>query len=233
MKTLAIDTSTKTQSLALTEGDTVVARRLCIVRTNHSGSLLANIDDMLAQADWEPAQLDLVAVGVGPGAFTGLRVGVATAKGIARGAGAALVGVSSLEATARPISALVDATIFALCDARRGEVYAASYQSMNGALTPLSAAAAMTPALLRQAVDAVPGPVVLVGNGLRAHDELRTWDRPQTQVMAQPWDAPSSVSIAMLAARHLAAFGPDDIAALEPDYVRVSDAEMNVARRST
>ena len=84
MRALAIDTSTKAQSLALTDGDRVVARRITHVRTNHSESLLRNIDDMLAQARWGLSELDLVAAGLGPGTFTGLRVGLATAKALAR-----------------------------------------------------------------------------------------------------------------------------------------------------
>lgn len=232
MKTLAIDSSTKTQTLALTDGATVVARRLSAVRTNHSPTLLANIDDMLEQAGWAPTDLDLVAVGLGPGTFTGLRVGLATAKGVARGAGADIVGISSLAATARPISTLFDGTIFALCDARRGELYTASFAARDGSVNTLTHAEALTPAVVRERVEEVSGAVVLVGNGLRAHPDLMTWSRADVQAMPQPWDAPSSVSIALLGQAKLAADGPADLASLEPNYVRLSDAEIALAERT-
>lgn len=233
MKTLAIDTSTKTQTLALTDGSAVISRRLSVVRTNHSVSLLTNIDDMLAQAEWAPGELELIAVGLGPGTFTGLRVGLATAKAIARSAGAEIVGVSSLAATARPVSSLFDGVIFAACDARRGELYVASFRARDGELEELADASAITPAEVRRQVDETAGPVCLVGNGVRAFDELNRWDRPDVRVLPQPWDAPSSVSIAWLAASKLAASGGDDLAKLEPDYVRASDAEINLGRRSS
>lgn len=231
MKTLAIDTSTKTQALSLTEGGRVLARRLSVVRTNHSESLLANIDDMLRQAEWRVGDLDLVGIGLGPGTFTGLRVGLATAKAIARSSDAALVGISSLAATARPVSALFDGTIYAVCDARRGEVYVAAYRASASVFAEYRHASAQTPAALAAEIEATTGPVAIVGNGLRAFDSLQTWTRPDVTVMGPAWDAPSSVSIALLAAAELADSGPADLAALEPDYVRPSDAEANLARR--
>lgn len=230
MKTLAIDTATKTQVLALTDGADVVARRLAVVPANHSESLLANIDDMLRQAQWDRSALDLVACGLGPGTFTGLRVGLATAKAIARSAGAALVGVSSCEAIARPLAPLFDGVAVTVIDARRGEVYFAAYETRGGMVVQeLVAPTTKTPEQVRAFVDAQPGAVILSGNGVIAFDELQQWEREDVRVMAQPWHTPSSVSIALLAQRTLRERGGDDIATLEPNYVRPSDAERGRA----
>lgn len=231
MKTLAIDTSTNAQCLALTQGPELVARRLSFPRPNHSATLLSNIDDMLEQAGWRPTELELVAVGLGPGTFTGLRTGLATAKAIARSAQAAIVGISSLAATARPLTALFDGTIVAVCDARRGEVYCATFRADGGRLHSLTPATARTPTAVRALVESTSGPVVLVGSGLRAFSELTDWAREDIRVMAPPWDPPSSVSLALLAAERLATGGADDLAALEPDYVRPSDAEIHLQER--
>lgn len=227
MRTLAVDTSTKAQALALTDGATVVARRLTRVKTNHSESLLANIDDMLRQAAWKPGDLELVCVGLGPGTFTGLRVGLSTAKALARATGAALVGVDSLAATANPITALFDGYVVSLVDARRGEVYLGVHHRTASGLACDHAAEAATPARVRAVVEELEGPVVIAGGGLRAYPELLTWQRSDIVCLPEPWDGPSSVSIAFLGARMFADRGPDDLAELEPNYVRLSDAEMN------
>jgi tRNA threonylcarbamoyladenosine biosynthesis protein TsaB len=228
MRVLALDTSTKSQVLALMEGTDVVARRMSRVRVNHSETLLANVDDMLAQARWTIDSLELVTAGLGPGTFTGLRVGLATAKGIARGAGAPIVGVSSLAATANPVTSLFDGTVVALCDARRGEVYCGAYRRDEEGLETVVPPHAAAPRAIRTLVEGIDDEVVVVGNGLRAYPELQDWDRPDVQTLAQPWDGPSSVSIALLGRRRLEHEGADDLAALEPDYVRLSDAEVNI-----
>ena len=223
---LAMDTSTRAQSLALVEDDRVVARKVTTT-PNHATTLLRNIDDLMSGAGWKPADLRLVAVGLGPGTFTGLRVGLANAKAIARSAGAAIVGVDSMEALASPIAALVDGVVVTIADARRGEVYLAKYRARDGAVTTVAGAEAMLPERARESIAAESGPLVLVGTGLRAFAELTRWERPDVRVLSSAWDAPSSVSIAILARRLLEYRGPDDLAALEPNYVRLSDAELN------
>lgn len=227
MRILALDTSTKSQVLALVEGSDVVARRMGRVRVNHSETLLANIDDMLRQARWKRDGIDLVTVGLGPGTFTGLRVGLATAKAIARGGDSPIVGVSSLAATANPVTSLFAGTVVALCDARRGEVYCAAYRRTDEGLGCVETPRALAPDNVRTLVATFDGPVTLVGNGLRAFEELQTWETSDVQTLPQPWDGPSSVSIALLGLTTFRTDGPDDLAALEPDYVRLSDAEVN------
>lgn len=224
---LAIDTSTKTQALALVEEERVMARRQTVVRTNHATSLLRNIDDMLKSIGWSGSDLTLIAVGLGPGTFTGLRVGLANAKAIARSVGAAIVGVDSMSAMARPIAALFNGTVVPITDARRGEVYLSRYRTAEGAVTLEAAPEAMVPSRARTVIEAVSGPVVLVGSGLRAFADLQQWDRANVKVLASAWDAPSSVSIAVMARTLLEERGGDDLAALEPNYVRLSDAELN------
>lgn len=226
-RVLALDTSTKSQVLALLDGDDVVARRMSRVRTNHSETLLRNIDDMMTQARWKSTDLDLCAVGLGPGTFTGLRVGLATAKALAVGSNADLVGVSSLAATARPVSALFEGAVFALCDARRGEVYCARYDVGPGRFECTFEARALAADAVIELVEAVDGPAVMVGNGTRAFDDLAVYDAPHVTRLGQPWDGPSSVSVGLLGRAEVAAHGCANIESLEPNYVRPSDAELN------
>ncbi len=224
---LALDTSTKSQALALVENTAPVARRLSVVRRNHSATLLRNIDDMLEQAGWSRESLDGVGVGLGPGTFTGLRVGLATAKAIARATGAALVGVGSIDAIANPVTHLFEGKVVAVADARRGEVYVAEYRRGPAGLERLSSPRAATP----EEVVASLGtgePTVLVGPGVEAYPAFEAaCEMEGVKVLPPAWNGPSSVSIAFLARQKFESHGPDDIAALEPDYVRLSDAELN------
>ena len=98
MKILAFDTSSTALSVALLEDENLVAESTVTVKKNHSISLMPTIDFLVAQAGWQPADLERIVVAQGPGSYTGLRVAVATAKTLAYALGIDLVGVSSLQA---------------------------------------------------------------------------------------------------------------------------------------
>lgn len=118
----AVDTSTSLGSIALYEGETLVAEDARRVSNAHGESLLPMIDTLFARVGWTPRSVRRFCVGIGPGSFTGVRISVATVKGIVLGTGAELVGVGSLEALAalaRPVAA----PVLAVIDAIRGEFY--------------------------------------------------------------------------------------------------------------
>ena len=94
--TLSLDTSTKLQAIGLLEDDLILERRVRRVRYNHGSSLLTAVDGLLSAHGKTVADLSLIGIGMGPGSFTGLRVGMATAKGIARAAGVPIQGASTL-----------------------------------------------------------------------------------------------------------------------------------------
>jgi len=124
MLILALETSTEAGSCALwRDGD--ITERICPAGRSHSETLLPLVRELLAEASLSVAQLDAIAFGVGPGAFTGLRVACGAAQGLAVAAGIPLIPVTSLEAMAAATGA---ERVVALLDARMGEVYAGSYQ---------------------------------------------------------------------------------------------------------
>src|SRR6056297_1404685 len=144
---LAIETATSHQAVALIEGTELKEHRVQRVRYNHGSSLLQNIDHLLQAQGIEVAEIDLFAVGLGPGSFTGLRVGLATAKALARATDKPIVGVSSLAAIAEgPARANPQATVLATFDARRREVYAAAYRWIDDELVSVLDACALSPA---------------------------------------------------------------------------------------
>ena len=116
MKILAFDTSSTALSVALLEDEKLVAESTVTVKKNHSISLMPTIDFLVAQAGWQPSDLERIVVAQGPGSYTGLRVAVATAKTLAYALDIDLVGVSSLQALT---DLTVDGVVIPIMDARR------------------------------------------------------------------------------------------------------------------
>ncbi|MEZ4462167.1 MAG: tRNA (adenosine(37)-N6)-threonylcarbamoyltransferase complex dimerization subunit type 1 TsaB [bacterium] len=226
---LAIDTATGIQALALVDGDTQVARRHHTTRGNHADTLLHNIHDMLTQQRWSIEDLDLVACGLGPGSFTGLRVGLANAKALAVSAGAVVAGVSTLAAIARPVAALTSEPIVSVVDARRLEMYVGVYQMIDGTFHNVLPDVAVGPEEFLSLLDRFPNAVV-VGSG--HHPYVSTEQLPKAvTVLHSGWDSPSPFSLATLTRAAVLTSGPPDIVALEPNYIRPSDAEANLKAR--
>src|SRR5689334_23423416 len=171
MRALAIDTSTEVAGVALCDGQVCLSRSPIQNAVSasqpgqHGERLLGMIDGAFAQAGWKKSDLQLVACCIGPGSFTGVRVGVATAKGIALALGIPIVGIGSLEVMAYAHFARTgargsDDAVAALLDARKGEVFWAAYAS-SGALIagPGHIAASGVAEIARQ----LPAQVTFVG----------------------------------------------------------------------
>ena len=131
MTLLALDTSTEWASVALYDGRDVLAEETWHAQRRHADELFPTIERLLARTRMTLASIDKVAVATGPGSFTGLRIAIAAAQGIARGAGAAMVGVSTLDVLAYPHAASKQRTC-PLLPAGRGEFYVALYEERNG-----------------------------------------------------------------------------------------------------
>jgi tRNA threonylcarbamoyladenosine biosynthesis protein TsaB len=197
----------------------------------HATRLLTMADELLRRAGLGWRAVERIAVGTGPGGFTGLRVGIATARGLAQSLGAELVGVSSLAAlAARPEP---PSSVLAVLDARRGEVFAAPFRSFaDGPPRELLPPAAIAPGeiagLLARAREISPGEAWLgVGDGaLRYRDQL---ERAGVAVpdAAGGLHVVRAAAICRLGAQARASGGLDQIV---PDYRRRPDAEIALAR---
>ena len=219
---LALDTSTLQATAALLCGGEIlgeVERRV----TTHSERLLVAIDDLLRGASLSIDRVDAIACGKGPGSYTGLRIGMSTAKALCWAAGRPLVCVSSLAALAgnvrglRPRPALVVPCI----DARRGEVFAGFF-GPDGALAP---EVVIEPEALRARLAGEPA--LLVGDGALTYRAIFAG----LDLAPDAAHAVRAREIGRLAMPRLARGDTEDVAAVEPTYLRASDAETGRKRR--
>lgn len=163
MKVLAIESSTPASSIALLEGRVEVASATKVDRRGHSAFLTAAMDFCFDQADWSPSDLDGIAVGIGPGLYTGLRVGIATAQGLAATLGVPIVPVTSLDALAHRAKT-GRRHIWAVVDLRRGEFAVASYRPVPGGVVREASPEVVTAATFRAMLFSESEDVLLVGD---------------------------------------------------------------------
>jgi tRNA threonylcarbamoyladenosine biosynthesis protein TsaB len=230
MKTLAIDSSLAVGSVAALFNGVVAEERLPVAG-EHARRLAAAIDALATGLGWSPRATEVVAVVRGPGSFTGLRVGVATAKAIAWATGATLIGVSGFELIARASArqtGRADADVHVAYDAGRGEVFVATCSPAADVAggwrvgePRILAAGDWLASLPRGAVVSGPG-LEIVGGGLAARSDL---------VVAQraAW-LPTAAKAGALALELVAAGRADDPHSLVPDYLRPSYAHETAAR---
>ncbi len=222
MRILALDTSTRSCSVALLEGEEVVVETAVGVARTHSAHLPAMVEQALRLAGWTFGRLEGIVVGVGPGSFTGLRIGIATAKGIAYAAGLPCVGVGTLEALAASLLPREE-TLCALIDARRGELYAAVYRAQGERLIPLLTERATPIAPLLAALE---GPHLFIGDGALLYAaEIRAALGDHARFAPAGQHAPRAGVIGRLGRGLLSQAEADRGLTLRPRYLRAADAE--------
>jgi tRNA threonylcarbamoyladenosine biosynthesis protein TsaB len=222
MMVLAVDTATLQAGVALwRDGQTLAERRRTV--TTHSEMLLSMIDEVFVEAGVAPSAIDAVACGAGPGSFTGLRIGLSTAKGLCFALQKPLVMVSSLAALA---ARAPDGRVLATLDAFRGEVYAAVFTVAGGVPAREGAESVMAPAALTERLGGAPVDFV-VGGGAAKYPELRGAAR-----LLDEEAGPRPADVARLGAARAARGDYDDLAAATPAYIRPSEAELVKQKRA-
>lgn len=229
---LAIDTATAATCVALSRGTRkngeVMASLLLSSNITHSRRLLGCIDWLMVQVDVGWRDIDAIGVSLGPGSFTGLRIGMATAKGLATASGVPLIGVSTLDSLAS--KCVTDRLICAVLDARKKEVYAGFYRTVDGgALKRISEIAAFSPLSL---VSQINEPVMMIGDGAVAYQSFFTQALGGDLILApSALNQPSAASLGMLCGERLSDNDFLDVDTAVPLYVRSSDAELNLKKK--
>jgi len=229
MKILAAETATLAGSVALCEDDQLLGEITLELPRKHSERLVPAIEFLLDQHQLKPQELDGLAVDIGPGSFTGLRVGLATMKGLAFSLNKPLVGVDSLEVLVQNLS-LASGLLVPILDARKGQIFAALFRGQGqGRPERISEDWVLNPEDL---VKKISEPALLFGEGARVYQEgLRASLGERAGFAPAGQDQPRAYHLARLARPLLLAGEGRDPDQWLPNYLRLSDAERSAAGR--
>ena len=230
MLILAFETTAKAGSVALLEDGKLLAESYQNTGLTHSQTLMVMAEDMLKQAGKTVADVTTVAVAEGPGSFTGVRIGVAAAKGFAWGGQIPCCGVSTLEAMAQTLG-VYEGHVCACMDARRNQVYNALFLADRGNLERVSEDRAIALADLKSDLEHIDGPVFLVGDGAALTYKTLKDAVPEMVLPPEHRMHQRASGVAIVAARKIAAGESGDANALTPNYLRLSQAERERAER--
>jgi len=230
MMVLGIETATKTGGIALLSDKGVIAEYTLNIEVTHSERLMATVDRVLSDTGITLADVDGFAVSIGPGSFTGLRIGVATVKALAFSTGRPVAAVPTLMALAWNIAAAAH-PVCPLLDAKKKEVYAAVYRTGSGTVETIMAEVVLP---LKDLAARLAGPTIFAGEGAQFF-RREIEDLLGARALFAPLAAsvPSAASVAELgwmALREGRAADPDGLA---PVYIRRPEAEVAWEKRQS
>lgn len=224
MRILAFETSAKAASVALLQDGALLAESYQNTGLTHSQTLMCMAQDLLKSCELSVADVEAVAVAAGPGSFTGVRIGVAAAKGFAWGSQCPCFGVSTLEAMALQLG-IWSGYVLPVMDARREQVYTALFKVEEGKLQRIWEDQAISLQQVAQEIQNLSAPVFLVGDGStlcynKLHEQVPSLVMPPEHRMHQ---RAAGVGLAAFSMQQRGESG--DAAALQPNYLRLSQAE--------
>ena len=230
MLILAFETSAKAASVALMENGKLLGEGYQNTGLTHSQTLMVMAEDVLAQCGKTPADVQAVAVAEGPGSFTGVRIGVAAAKGFSWGKQIPCCGVSTLEAMAESLGAW-RGYICPVMDARRSQVYNALFRADNGILTRVTDDRAIAIKDLSEELKKIEEPIFLVGDGSNLCYNTLVGEIPGLVLPPEHRMHQRAVGVAIVANRMIAAGSAPSGNELTPNYLRLSQAERERLER--
>jgi tRNA threonylcarbamoyladenosine biosynthesis protein TsaB len=229
MRVLGIDTASRTNSIGLIDGDRVVADFAWEARDSSLQRIIINTDLVLKRSGLALEEIDGLAVGIGPGSWTGARVGVTVAKTLTFAVNKPICGISSLEALAHQSKA-ASALLCPLVDAGRENVYAAFYRVRGNALTREGEYYVGS---IRGLTEMVREPVMFLGRPAYLHRAVITSETGALARFGSPSDTPSGSVLALLSLPRFAAGAADDALSLVPLYLGESLAQALLRKKET
>lgn len=231
MIVLGIESSTPTASVALASPEGLLGEMTLNIGLTHSEQLLPLIDELIKQTRIDFSQVEGIAVASGPGSFTGLRIGMATAKGLAQGRSIPLVSVPTLSALAYAGASGSQGLVSPVMNARREEVYTALFRYEQGKeeqLAPFQAVAAREWA---EKLKEYEEPVLFVGDGVLPYQEVWRGVLQDKALLPSPVFLTARASaVAWLGREKLLKGQDDDLYTLKPLYLRPAEAQVKLAR---
>lgn len=226
---LAIETATMCGSVALMSGTRCLAENSVDTATTHSRRLIQQVEQVMRETELDWEQLDGIAVSLGPGSFTGLRIGLSTAKGLAMATDRPLLGVPTLDGLAQQIIAPPGSLVCALLDARKNEVYASFFRcNSDGTPEKTGADLVIKPEKLAALIEL---PTLLVGDGAVVYREFFQKTLGKSAIFAPPHSFfPRAATIGRLALKMFTDHAFIDPASAVPIYVRPSEAEIMIKK---
>ena len=224
MLILAFETSAKAASVALLDENKLLGESYQNTGLTHSQTLMVMAQDLLKSCGKTAADLTAVAVAAGPGSFTGVRIGVAAAKGLSWGGEIPCYGVSTLEAMARSLG-VWEGYVCPVMDARRAQVYNALFRVEKGAISYVKEDRAISLQELGQELEALEGPVFLVGDGSVLTCNTLKASVPALVLPPEHRMHQRASGVALAAKDKILAGEKGDGGALAPNYLRLSQAE--------
>ncbi|KPK99434.1 MAG: hypothetical protein AMJ91_07855 [candidate division Zixibacteria bacterium SM23_73_3] len=223
MKVLGVDTSTMTAGVGIVDQEEVLVDLKFDVRVTYSEILMPTIDLALRTVELEISDLDGFALSIGPGSFTGLRIGLSTIKGLCFASGKPLASVPSLDALAS-LSLYCRYPVVPLLDAKKDEVYAAIYDTSEGELRRKSEYLVIG---VEDLVKKISEKTLFVGSGAKLYrKELIDLLGEKACFATGEQSIPSGASVARIGLNKLASGQTENITDLEPLYIRMSEAEL-------
>ena len=230
MLILAFETSAKAASVALMENGKLLGESYQNTGLTHSQTLMVMAEDLLKQCGKTVQDVTAVAVAEGPGSFTGVRIGVAAAKGFAWGREIPCFGISTLEAMAESLG-VYQGYVCACMDARRSQVYNALFYADNGVLERYSEDRAISLAELGEELAHLDGSIFLVGDGADLTHKTLSGNLAELILPPEHRKHQRATGVAILAARQAAEGAAPSGGALTPNYLRLSQAEREKLER--
>ena len=230
MLILAFETSAKAASVAIYDGQKLLAESYQNTGLTHSQTLMVMAEDALKQCGKCAQDVTAVAVAEGPGSFTGVRIGVAAAKGFAWGRELPCYGISTLEAMAESLG-VYQGYVCPVMDARRAQVYNALFYVNRGEITRVTPDRAIALSELGEELKKLTEPVFLVGDGSNLCYNTLSKEVPELVLPPEHRLHQRAVGVALLAARQAAEGIAPGGADLTPNYLRLSQAEREKLER--
>lgn len=233
MLILAVDCATPVAGIALSDGEKIMAEYSLNSKRPHSENFMPMIDKCLQDCSCSLRDLDAIAITSGPGSFTGIRIGMATVKGLSLGSGVPIIAISTLEALAFNL-VLSDYLVCPVLNARKNEIYTAAYDVQGTEPKILWGPAACPPQVMAEAVNDLaaqrPG-VVLLGDGYQPYQEMfHTILGSRLVEVPLHFMLPRASSIAVLAMVRLKQGEIENVHAIRPFYIRLSEAEYQLGK---